>query len=409
MSSEVFEKVAQVHRLEDIQVGDHVCFEVTVTEALLQDFARISGDYNPLHMDEAYARKTQFGGRIVHGMLIASFFSQLVGMYLPGRHALYLSQSLRFFKPVRLDETLEISGKVTQKSETAQTLTLQTVASRKGKIVLEGEAQVMVMETSTLELPDIKPVILDLNGHVALVTGASRGIGAAIALLLAQHGAAVAVNYRSSQSQAEQIVSKLREVGKTALAFKADVADPDQVREMVEQIRVQLGEVSILVNNASGDALPKPFVETTWKEFQQNLDVTVAGTYHIIQAILSGMLARKHGIIINIGSAYTIGTPPDKLSRYIVAKYALVGLTKALATELGPQGIRVNMVAPGLTDTSLTAHLPHRIKDLAAFQSPLRRNATTEDTARAVLFLASEMAGFINGAILPVTGGSSMF
>jgi 3-oxoacyl-[acyl-carrier protein] reductase len=409
MFTNVAKPMAEIRSMKDIQVGNRAGFEVTITDALLEAFAQVSGDYNPLHFDESYAKSTQFGGRVVHGLLVSSLFSRLVGMYLPGRNSVYLSQTVHFLKPVHLREKIEISGEVIHKSEASQTVTLRIQASRKGgEIVVEGEAKVMVLETTMVELPRVKPVSLDFSGQIVLVTGSSRGIGAAIAMLFAYHGAAVALNYRSSRAQADEVVSKIKAAGKSAQTFQADITDVDQVRGMIRQIREKFGAVTILVNNASGDVLPKPFSEMTEKDFEKGFDVTLTGAYHIIQAVLPGMLTQKHGKIINVGTAYTISAPPDKISRYVVAKHALVGLTKALAVELGPKGIRVNMVAPGLTETSLTAHLPRRIKDLAAFQTPLHRNATPEDTARVVLFLASEMAEFVNGVILPVTGGSVM-
>jgi 3-oxoacyl-[acyl-carrier protein] reductase len=398
----------QARAFADIHIGDRAHFDVTMGDILLQDFARLSGDYNPLHLDESYARTTQFGGRIVHGMLVSSFFSQLVGMHLPGLNAVYLSQTMDFLRPVHIGDEIEISGEVVHKSETSRVITLRTRAYRQGELLVDGEAKIMVLEAAAAELPAIKAVSLDFSGQVVLVTGANRGIGAAIAMLFAQHGAAVAINYRASRAQAEQIVSALREAGRTAQAFQADITDASQIQAMIAQIHQELGTVSILVNNASGDFKPLSFAETTGADFQQNLDVTCTGAFQVVQAVLPDMLAIKRGKIINVGSTATIGAPPDKVSRYVVAKQALVGLTRALAVELGPKGIQVNMVAPGLTETALTAHLPQRIKDLTAFQSPLHRNATPEDTARAVLFLGSEMADFVTGVILPVNGGIGM-
>lgn len=400
---------SEVRRFEDIRVGEEASFEVVLTEALVERFAMLTGDRNPLHMSEAFAVRTMFQGRIVHGMLMASHFSTLVGMYLPGTYAVYVGQDVRFLKPARIGDTIRVIGKVLAISAAARILTLQTrVVSAQGDTLVDGEGKVMVLDPPKDESMPTQPASFSLTGHVALVTGASRGIGAATASLLAQHGAAVILNYREREQEAKAIAEQLVAAGRKATALAADVSDGEAVRRMFAEAEAQFGPVDILVNNASPPARPTPFGDLPWAAFEHALVTIVGGAHHCIRAALPGMLTAKHGVIVNMATSYVLGTPPSQLAPYVTAKHALVGLTRALAVELGPKGIRVNAIAPGLTDTAMTAYLPSRYKDLAAHQAPLRRIGVPLDTAHAVLFLVSDAASFLSGTCLPVNGGMLM-
>lgn len=246
-----------------------------------------------------------------------------------------------------------------------------------------------------------------LAGKVALVTGASRGIGAASALLLAGNGAAVAVNYFKSQDAADAVVDRIQSGGGKAFAVKADVRDAGQAGEMVRETEKTLGPVDILVNNASIGFPVKPFVEFTWEEMEAKLTGEIGAAFNCCQAVVPGMLERGSGSIINISSGLS-RSPGDGFVAHTTAKSALDAFTRALAHELSPRGITVNTVAPGLTETDATSWLPQEAKDGYAAHVPLRRVGMPNDVAGAVLFFASDYSGFTTGSYLPVDGGAIM-
>lgn len=246
-----------------------------------------------------------------------------------------------------------------------------------------------------------------LTNRVALVTGASRGIGAAIAKLLASHGAAVGVNYYGNQAAAQSVVDEITADGGKAVAVKADVKDSQQVEAMVQQVTEALGAIDTLVLNAAGSFKVAPFTEYSWEDFEAKLLGEVKATFYPAKAIVPSMIERKQGCIIVMSSEYS-RFAGQGFSAHSTAKSALDALVKSLAFELGPHGIRVNAVSPGLTMTDASAFVPEERRDAIAQLTPLRRIGVPEDIAGAVLLLASEQARFITGAYLPVNGGIFM-
>jgi 3-oxoacyl-[acyl-carrier protein] reductase len=390
--------------LAKIRTGDTARLSTVITEKDVQAFADASGDYNPLHMDAGFARRTSFGRRVAHGMVVASYVSRLVGMHLPGPGALWTQQSFRWLAPVFIGDALEISLTVKHKSSGSTTLTIQVrAANQNGKTVMEGEGMVMVLDqrAPTEDLP--------LCERTALVTGGSRGIGAAIATELGRAGAAVAVNYWKHKVEAEDICSSVLSGGGRAIAVEADVTDSAGVAAALEIVRREFGRpVDLLVNNAGSAMAPQAFLEMSWHDVQAMLDVQIQGSFHCSQAVIPGMLEQRSGIIVNIGSILTWNTPPVHWTGFVMAKAALKSMTRSLAAEFGPKGIRVNMVSPGLTETDSIADVPERLRKVQAMQTPLRRLSTPFDVARAVSFLCSDAGAFITGADIPVCGGSNM-
>lgn len=239
--------------------------------------------------------------------------------------------------------------------------------------------------------------------QVALVTGASRGIGRAVAMELGRAGYAVCINYLNSEDAARQAAEALRAGGSDAIALRADVADGTAVAEMVRRTEKELGPVTLLVNNA-GVAGQAQFQDITDEMWDRYLAVNLGGARNTIRAVLPHMLSEKRGAIVNISSIWGLRGASCEVA-YACTKAAIIALTRSLAMELAPSGIRVNCVAPGVIDTDMVQVLGQEtLRDLAE-QTPLGRLGRPEDIAHAVAFLASDKASFITGQVLGADGG----
>lgn len=247
----------------------------------------------------------------------------------------------------------------------------------------------------------------DLSNRVALVTGASRGLGAAIAERLAACGAAVAVNYFGSPDKAAGVVGRIRAAGGRAEAFAADVTDEEQVGRLVRDVAARFGPVDVLVANATG---PQPFVpleQLTWRACLDQLEFFVKSPVLLARAVLGSMKQRRHGRIIQIGSeVFEKGVP--EFSNYVAAKGAQLGLTRSWAMELAPFGITVNLVAPGWIPTERHVGDSQEAKDAYAAGVPMRHMGEANDVAAAVAFLASDGAKFVTGQKIAVNGGNTL-
>lgn len=238
---------------------------------------------------------------------------------------------------------------------------------------------------------------------VALVTGASGGIGRAIAIALARDGYAIAVHGYRNEHKALEVCDEIRAMGGLAESFICDVTDADAVDYMVNEICRTLGCVSVLVNNA-GIAQQKLFTDLSVDEWQQMMAVHVDGAFYACRAVLPDMIRAHSGVIINVSSMWG-QTGGSCEVHYSTAKAALIGLTKALAKEVGPAGIRVNCVAPGVIRTEMLAELSRDTLNDLEEETPLCRLGTPDDVAAAVSFLASDGASFITGQVLAPNGG----
>ncbi|MEN3183517.1 MAG: 3-oxoacyl-[acyl-carrier-protein] reductase [Atribacterota bacterium] len=247
---------------------------------------------------------------------------------------------------------------------------------------------------------------MSFAGKVALVTGARRGIGFAIARTLGMGGAKVAINDVASQEEMEEAVSALKNEGIEAWGYVVDVTVREKIREMVEDIVARWGHIDILVNNAgiTRDAL---FVRMKDEDWKAVLDVCLQGTYNCTKEVLRYMMKQRYGRIINISSVVGV-TGNAGQTNYATAKAALLGFTKSLAREVAPLGITVNAIAPGFIDTEMTRKLPEDVREMWLQQVPMRRWGEPEEVAQLVAFLASQAAGYITGQTIHINGGLFM-
>jgi 3-oxoacyl-[acyl-carrier protein] reductase len=254
---------------------------------------------------------------------------------------------------------------------------------------------------------------MDFNDKVVLVTGASRGIGAAIAQAFATEGASVAVNYLQNTEAAATVVAACRQAGGDASAFQTDVTDSAKVPALVDDVLETFGKIDVLVNNAFRPYMFDPenrkmFWELEWSHYQTQIDGALLSTHALCKAVLPDMRRRAQGAIVNIASDL-VARPTIPYHDYTTAKAALIGFSRNLAVETGPLGIRVNCVAPGLVyPTEGSRDTRESVKDMITAQTPLGRIATPEDITGPVLFLASPWSAFMTGQTLYVDGGLVM-
>lgn len=247
---------------------------------------------------------------------------------------------------------------------------------------------------------------MDLTGKVALVTGGSRGIGAAVCRELARLGAAVAVNYAGNAAAANQTVEACRALGAPAVAIQADIADPAACEDLVSQVLAQFGRIDILVNNA-GITKDNLLLRMSEQDFDMVLDTNLKGAFCCMKAVYRPMMKQKSGRIISISSIVGLHGNAGQ-ANYAASKAGLIGMSKAVAKELAGRGVTVNLVAPGFIDTDMTAALPEAAKASLLSSIPMQKLGTPEDIAHCVAFLASDEAGYITGQVLSVDGGMNI-
>lgn len=247
---------------------------------------------------------------------------------------------------------------------------------------------------------------MHLAGKVALITGASRGIGQAVALEMARAGADIAVNYSGSEAAAQATVDQVKALGRKAIMVKANVADADEVAAMVEAVQAEFGRIDILVNNAgiTRDTLLMRMKDSDWDDV---ININLKGVYLVTKAVSKLMMKQRSGRIINMSSVVGV-TGNAGQANYSASKAGVIGFTKTCAKELASRGILVNAIAPGFIHTDMTDVLPEKVKEATLAAIPLHRMAEPKEVASVAVFLASEYASYITGQVLNVDGGMVM-
>lgn len=245
-----------------------------------------------------------------------------------------------------------------------------------------------------------------LRGKVAIVTGASRGIGREIAMQMAKEGATVIVNYNGNKEKAQDVADDIIALEGNAEAYGCNVASFDEVKEMIDYVAGKYGRIDILVNNA-GITKDGLMLKMTEEDFDKVIDINLKGTFNCMKHVSKYMLKQRSGKIINMSSVVGIGGNAGQIN-YAASKAGIIGMTKSAAKELGSRGITVNAIAPGYIDTEMTAVLSDEIKGKIIDSVPLKRMGQVSDIANMAVFLASDKASYITGQVMSVDGGMSM-
>ena len=389
---------------DEIYEGYEQSFKHLVTVDEVDSFAQLTGDYNPVHIDPEFAKLTNFGKRVVHGMLTSSFISTIIGMRIPGPGSLWLSQTINFVNPTYIGDVIEIKATVTRISRSTRTISLAIViVNQNGLKLVEGDSVVRMLDVNKTRKQN-----MDSGQKIVLITGGSRGIGAATAIKLADEGYFVVINYVNGKADAEKLVSEINADEKRSIAIQADVSNWSDVDSLFTQVESQIGPILYLVHCAAPIPVPQLFEELTWDAFQSNIDVQLKGAFNCSKRAIPKMLESNNGSIVHLGSIFTDGTPPVQQSAYITTKAALNSLTHSLAVEYGPKGIRFNSVNPGMTKTQMISNIPDKVKMLTKMNTPLRNLAEPADIANSIAFLLSPQAAHITGETLRVCGGIFM-
>jgi 3-oxoacyl-[acyl-carrier protein] reductase len=393
-------------RFDDIRIGEEAEIKHVVTQQDLDRFVELTGDDNKLHVDKEYAAKTSFKKPVVHGMLGASFISTIIGTKLPGDGALWFSQTIEFILPVRIGDELTIRATVTKKIDKLQIIELQTdIFNQDKQKVTAGVARVKIVDqeqtgkdTTTNEQPTRK---------VALVIGATGGIGKATCLGLAKEGFEVIVHFNHNEDGARAIKSEIESAGSRAEIVSADIRNEEEIRKIVELVKRKFSSLSVLVNCATAKIANVAFGNLEWTDMQNHIDINVKSNFYLLRHCMPLFEAAKYGKVI-LMTSQAVETPNAEWLPYITAKAALQGFARALAVEMAPKGVRINLVSAGMTETELIADIPEKARLVTAAKTPLRRLARAGDIAAGIIFLATGKSDFMTGETLRINGGQVM-
>ena len=391
-------------KFDSIFVGDKAELIHVITQSNINQFVELTGDDNKLHVDEEFASTTSFKKPVVHGMLGTSFISTVIGTKLPGDGALWYAQHLEFLQPVRVGDELRITAIVIKKVDRTKTIELQTdIYNQHKQKVTTGTAKVKLVVPSLPKEKEKKPK----QNKTALIIGGTGGIGSATCIQLAKDGFDIVIYYFKNKTKADKLKKQIEKIGRKAFVVSGDIVSVPHVQQMKDKSIRMVGNISVIVNCST---IPVPnikFADLEWEDMLAHYNANIRGSFNLLKAFVPTWEKGQFGKFIALTTLAT-EKPNAQWLPYITSKTALNGFVKALAFELAPQGIRINLVSPGMVDTSLIADIPEKVRLLSAAQTPLRTLATAEDVAGAISFLASDKSNYLTGETIRVNGGQIM-
>ena len=387
-----------------IEIGDMAEIKHKISKNDIDKFVELTGDDNKLHIDEEYASTTSFKKPVAHGMLGASFISTVIGTKLPGDGALWYAQNLEFLLPVRIGDQLRVCVEVINKIDRTKTVELKTdIYNQNKQLVTTGTAKVKVVETHPKRLK----AETEKTNKTALIIGGTGGIGSAVCTQLAEDGFDVVIHYFKNKTKAKHLSKVINKLGRKTAIVSGNIAFSSEVEDIKEKSKRAIGNITVVVNCSSLSVPNIKFSKVSWKEMYAHFEMNIKGSFNIIKTFSQNWEVNNFGKFIAITTLYTEQPKPGLLS-YITGKTALNGFVKALAFELAPKGIRINLVSPGMVDSPLIADVPEKVRLLSAAQTPLRTLASPQDVAGVVSFLASDKSNYLTGQTIRVNGGQSM-
>jgi len=379
--------------ISDYYVGFEKTIAKKITQEMVNDFAKLTGDYNPLHVDYEYAKITEFKKPVVHGMLGANFVSTLIGMELPGKGALWLDQKFDFLSPIRVNDTLTITGKVTEVNIRHNILTIAVkITNQLGKSVIEGSGHVTLTEFS-----DIigKPRVTCQN---ILLIGGTSDIGEAIIEAFADRDLTLTFTYNTNKAKAQKLCVDFQDRFSNLRFIKLDVTADSPLDDQLTRNDVIVFLPSNPINNSN-------VIATDRTAIKKELELSCFGFLRIIRSNVEYMKQQSFGRIIALSSEIVGGKPTPGWLAYSIGKHALESIIKQCALELAPYGITSNAISPSLIDTNLTAEIPKKAKNRIMKNTPTQQLTTPHDVAYWVNAIATDEGGQLNGQVLRVNGG----
>ncbi len=379
--------------LSDWRLGDERKIEFEITTESIDSFANLTGDYNPLHVSVEYAQKTDFEKPVAHGMLTGSKISTLIGMHLPGPGALWTSHNISFIRPAFVGDHICLKGVITHISHSTSSLQIEiTATNQHSQEIIKGQAVVKL-------LPTRKQKKIEMKQKNYLIIGASSGVGTSVIEQLKRDDVQIIGTYNQNKPAYDE--PNLRWI-------KCNLLSIDEIQLAKEKIKNSGLKFSGVVQLASKQPDPKTILQADWGDYNEQLQINVGALLDFCKFLLDENLLDENASIVAMSSIYTLGKPPSSQSSYITAKYALNGLCKTMAVDLGPKGIRVNIVSAGMIHTKMISSVPEKIKLQTKMATPLRKLAEPEDVASAINFLLSDASIHITGENLNVSGGWEM-
>tara|TARA_B110000003_G_C16651608_1_gene534431 strand:+ start:2323 stop:3513 length:1191 start_codon:yes stop_codon:yes gene_type:complete len=393
-------------KFEKLVIGQQANLEHTLTQDDIHKFVNLTGDDNKIHLNSDYAAKTSFKKPVAHGMLGASFISTIIGTKIPGDGALWYSQSLEFLLPVRVGDRLLVKAKILKKIDKLNAIELETkIYNQKKQLVIDGVAKVKIIEQEETTKEKIKDE--SKSRKSVLVIGSSGGIGFDTSIELAKKGFDIILHYNSSKIKTTELKNKLLEYGVEANVLQANLLDEQSILNFIEQIERFSENLVGFVNCTTVSLASIKFADLEWSDFSDHIKINIKANFLLVKKLLPIFKRKKYGKIVLL-STQAVDTPNSEWLPYISSKSGLEGFTRSLALELAKYGICINLVSPGMTDTSLIADIPEKIRLLNAARTPLKRLASTKDIANAISFLIDDHSDFITGETLRVNGGQFM-
>ena len=396
-------------------------FTVTVTPEMMDAFRAITGDVSPIHIDADYARGRGFPGRVVYGMLGASFFSTLAGVYLPGEHCLLHGVECKFAKPIFIGDTLTVKGTVVGVSEIGSEAEIKAVITNhvgaqraptvgKANPLVRSKAPpgLLLLRSPAMQASAPTTIEEKIMSYTYLITGATSDVGRALIERLLQNAPADTLVLAQGCGDLEKLADLCARFPGQVRPFDVDLSDRAKVDTFVQVLAASAPAPTHFIHLPALPVVNAKFKAFDQTRFDRDLEIQVHSAVRICRAVLPAMAKARFGRVLFIQTSYTIGCPPKNTAAYVMAKSAIGGLVKSLAVEYARFGVTVNCVAPSMMETNFLKDTPDLIVQAAAEENPMGRNATPADVVPAMAFLLSDEAGFITGVTLPVTGGSTI-